>query len=193
MPHTRAIVSDTEKILRTFSNFTESMCGVKDVYWWSMNSSKKIESQIRNSESDVFFGVFSKRTQWELNSDHDQKLHRKGVCSDQKSLSPHKPIPNSTHVTRTRRFSTNPQEKEREEHKIEITPNFSKDAKLRWRSDQNMWAILATLPLIKHANHKHIRQLQNCRESLGSTSDYHDRKLGVLNNCSKQNGSQERY
>jgi len=43
-----------------------------------------------------FVGVFSKRTQRELNSDHDQELHREGVCSDPKSLSLHKSIPNNT-------------------------------------------------------------------------------------------------
>jgi hypothetical protein len=52
-----------------------------------MNSNKQeIKMQIRNPESD---GVFSKQTQRELNSDHDQELHREGVCSDPKSLSTH--------------------------------------------------------------------------------------------------------
>jgi hypothetical protein len=51
--------------------------------------------------------------------------------------------------------------KRREEHKIETTPNFSTDAKLRSRSDQNLWAILMTLPRIELVDHKHSRQLQN--------------------------------
>ena len=52
-----------------------------------------------------------------INSDHDQELHREGIRSDSKSQSPPKSIPNSTHVTRTQRFSTNPQEKGKGETK----------------------------------------------------------------------------
>jgi hypothetical protein len=74
-----------------------------------MNPKKQeIKSQIRNPESD---GVFSKRTQREITTVHDQELHREGVCNDPKSLSPHKSIPNSTHIKRTQRLSTKPQEK----------------------------------------------------------------------------------
>jgi hypothetical protein len=56
---------------------------------------------------------------------------------------------------------------------------------------QNLWVVLATLPWIKLADHKHSRQLQNHYGSLGSTGDFLERKLEVLNMCSKQNGSQE--
>jgi hypothetical protein len=65
----------------------------------------------KSREGWGFDGVFSKRTQMRINSDHDQELHHEGICSDPKSLSPPKSIPNSTHVTRTQRFSTKPQEK----------------------------------------------------------------------------------
>jgi hypothetical protein len=78
-----------------------------------MNTNKpKIVAQIRKPERD---GVFSKRTQMRINSDHDQELHCEGIHSDPKSLSPPKSIPNSTHVIRTQGISTNPQEKGKRE------------------------------------------------------------------------------
>jgi hypothetical protein len=160
-----------------------------DEVWTQTN--QKLKRRLENREWWGFVGVFSKRTPRRINSDHDQALYLTGVRSDPKSLSPDKPIPNITRVTRTWRFSINPYKKGKEEHEIETTPNFSKDAKHRWRSDQNPWAIPTTLPQIKHANHKHSRQLQNHHGSLGLAGDYLERKLGVLNKCSKQNGSQE--
>jgi hypothetical protein len=41
---------------------------------------------------------FLKRTQKKIISDHAQELHHLGVCSDLKSLSSHKSVPNSTHT-----------------------------------------------------------------------------------------------
>jgi hypothetical protein len=37
---------------------------------------------------------FLKRSQKEINSDHDQKLHQQGICSDPKSVPHHPTIPN---------------------------------------------------------------------------------------------------
>jgi hypothetical protein len=90
-----------------------------------------------------------------INLDHDQELHHEGIHRDPKSLSPPKSIPNSTHVARTLGFSTNPQEKRKGETKNTKLQNFSKDAKLRLRSDQNMWVVLTTLPRIKLEEHIH--------------------------------------
>jgi hypothetical protein len=101
-----------------------------------MNPNKQeIKSQIRNPKSD---GVFSKRTQREITTVHDQELHREGVCSDPKSLSPHKSIPNSTHIKRTQRFSTKLQEKRKGETQNNILQNSSMGAKPNLRSDQNL-------------------------------------------------------
>jgi hypothetical protein len=72
-----------------------------------------------------FVGVFSKQTQRELSSDHDQELHHEGICSDPKSLSTHKSISNFTHIKRTQRFSTKPQREGKvrnQEHKISEIP-----------------------------------------------------------------------
>jgi hypothetical protein len=41
------------------------------------------------------------------------------------------------------------QERPNEEQEIKTTQNFKKDAKLRWRSDGTLWAILTTIPLTK--------------------------------------------
>jgi hypothetical protein len=96
-----------------------------------------------------------------INSDHDQELHCEGVRIGPKSLYPPKSIPNSTHVTRTRGFSTNPQEKDMEETKNTKLQNFSMSAKLRLRSDQNLWAVPATLPRIKLEEHKNSRSTKS--------------------------------
>jgi hypothetical protein len=100
-----------------------------------------------------FVGVFS--------TDHHQELHREGVRSYPKSLSPPKSIPSSTHVARTRRFSTNPQEKGKGETNTKLQ-NFGKEQKLRLTSDQNMCVVLATLPQIKSMKNKYTVEVQNC-------------------------------
>jgi hypothetical protein len=69
--------------------------------------------------------------------------------------------PNNTHIKRTQRFSTNPQEKRKGETKNTKLQNFSKDAKLRLRSDQNMWAIPVTVPRIKNLKNTNTVEVQN--------------------------------
>jgi hypothetical protein len=69
-------------------------------------------------------------------------------------------------------FSTKTQERGREEQETETTPNFSKDAKLRWRSDRTLWVVPVNPPRINHEDQEHSQQLQNCCASLGSTGDY---------------------
>ena len=138
-------------------NLTKSLCMVKEVLWWSMNPNKQeIKLHIRNPEMNGFLlGVSSKRTQRELNSNHDQELHHKGICSDPRSLSLHKSFPNNTDIKRTQRFSTKPQEKGKGKQRTQDFRNSSKGAKLKLRSDQNLWAVRATLPRIKLVEHKH--------------------------------------
>jgi hypothetical protein len=102
-----------------------------------MNPQTKNQSaDHKTREKWSFVGVFSERTQMRINSDHDQELHREGVRSDPKSLCPPKLIPNSIHVSITRRFS-NSQEKEEGETKNTKLQKFSKDQKPRFRSCPN--------------------------------------------------------
>jgi hypothetical protein len=81
-------------------------------------------------------GVFSKQTQRELNSDHDQELHREGVCNDPKSLYLHKSIPNNIHIKRTQRFSTKPQDKGKGETKNTRLQKFQQGYKLRFEAKE---------------------------------------------------------
>jgi hypothetical protein len=55
------------KMPRKFSNFTESLRWVEDVYWWSQKLNKlKIEVQMRNPESDgVLLGFSQNELKWE--------------------------------------------------------------------------------------------------------------------------------
>jgi hypothetical protein len=97
-----------------------------------MNPNKQeIKSQIRNPEMDA---VFSKRTQRELKSDHGQEQHREGVCSDPKSLSLPKSVPNNIHIKRTQRFSTKPHYKGKGETKNRRLQKFQQGYKLRFKA-----------------------------------------------------------
>jgi hypothetical protein len=63
---------------------------------------------IQNSQEGWgFVGGFLKRTQNEINSDHEQKLYQLGVCSDPKSISHYPTIPNNNHNSRNQWFFHN--------------------------------------------------------------------------------------
>jgi hypothetical protein len=55
----------------------------------------------------------------------------------------------------TAKFGVLQKERPKEEQESETTPNFSKHAKLRWKSDQTLWVVLTTLPPIKLAYQKY--------------------------------------
>lgn len=111
----RAAVSHSKNFTE-FPKILQTVCaGCKKL---SDEMKQEIKSWIRNLEKDGGFdGVFSKRTQREIYSDHDQVLNRMSVCSDAKSLLLHKSTPNRTHIKITRRFSIKPQEKGKGETK----------------------------------------------------------------------------
>jgi hypothetical protein len=108
---------------------------------------------------------------------HDQELHCMGVHSDPKSLSLHKSIANNTHITRTQRFSTNPQEKGRGNSRTQDFKIQQRD-KLRLKSIETCRLYRWTFLGLSFAEQEYNQQLQNRCGSLGSTSDL-VRKLGV--------------
>jgi hypothetical protein len=125
--------------------------------------SEQTRYQVADRKSRVgwgFDGVFSKRTQTRINSDHDQELLREDVCSDPKSLSPPKSNPkypchkNSKFLHK----STREREGRYQEHKLQ---NFSKYLKLGLRSDKNLWAVSVTLSQIKLEEQKHSRSTKS--------------------------------
>jgi hypothetical protein len=79
----------------------------------------------------------------------------------------------------TKRFKGFPKKRPKEKE-TKTTLNFSKDAKLRWRSERTLWGELATLALIKLAYRKRSRQLQNRCGFFGSIGIYLERKRGAL-------------
>jgi adenine-specific DNA glycosylase len=83
------------------------------------------------------------------------------VRSDPKSLLFHKSTPNRTHIKRTQSFSTKPPKKGREKPRTLNFRNSSKGAKLKLRSDQNLWAELVALPQIKLEEHKHSQSTKS--------------------------------
>jgi hypothetical protein len=114
------------KIPRIISNFIEGLHGVEDVYWWSINPNKpKIEAHIRKPESDRVLLGFSQN---ELK--RESTLNTTKNCTV-RAYTP-KSIPNNTHVTRTQRFSTKPQEKGMGESKNTRFQNFSKAQNYDW-------------------------------------------------------------
>jgi hypothetical protein len=90
---------------------------------------KQIVDQI-SRDGWGFDGVFSKRTQREIYSDHDQELHRMSVRSDPKSLLLHKSTSNRTHIKRTQGISTKPQENEKGATKNTRLQKFQQGYKL---------------------------------------------------------------
>jgi hypothetical protein len=100
------------------------------------------------------------------------------IHSDPKSLSSHKSIPKSTHITSTQRFSTNPQEKgSTQEHK---TSEIQQKNKLRLNPTKTCGSYRWPFLGLNFAELEHNRQLLNCCRSLSSTGEYLERKLGVL-------------
>jgi hypothetical protein len=65
--------------------------------------------------------------------------------------------PQTEPISKGLSFSTKPEEKGREKPKTLNFRNSSKGAKLKHRSDQNLWAKPATHPRIKLEEHKHSR------------------------------------
>jgi hypothetical protein len=63
---------------------------------FELNRISKSIADIKVRSELGFCWGFLDGTQNVINLDHDQELHRLGVRSDPKSLSPHKSIPNST-------------------------------------------------------------------------------------------------
>jgi hypothetical protein len=96
---------------------------------------KQIADQI-SRDGWGFDGVFSKRTQWEIYSDHDQELHLMSVRSDPKSLLLHKSTSNRTHIKRTHGIFTKPQENEKGETKNTKLQKFQQGYKLRFEVEE---------------------------------------------------------
>jgi hypothetical protein len=119
-----------------------------------MNPNKQeIKSQIGNPEKD---GVFSKRTQMRINSDHDQELLMRAYA-----VIPRVYLhPNQTPtVPMSQELNVSPQIYKRKGR--EKPMGLRSDKNLRLRSDKNLWAIPTTLPHIKLEEHKHRRSTKS--------------------------------
>jgi hypothetical protein len=100
------------KMPRSISNLTQFVWGVRSsLVKCELEQTRDQVVDRKSREGWGFDGVFIKRTQTRINSYHDQEQLREGLYIDPNSLSPPKSNPNSTNVTRTQSFSTNPQEK----------------------------------------------------------------------------------
>jgi hypothetical protein len=124
-----------------------------------MNSNKQeIKSHIRNPESDaVLLGI----SQNELNENSTQittkncamrayaVIHRVYLHTNK---SPTVPISKDLKVS-----PQNNKRREREKPRTQDSRNSSMCANLKLRSDQNLWAIRATLPRIELGEHNHNR------------------------------------
>jgi hypothetical protein len=101
--------------LRSTWNFTCTLtkCVSKVSTKFEFNRIRKSIADLKIRSELGFCWGFLNRTQNDINSDHDQELHRLDVRSDPNSLYPHKSILNNTQTIRTRRFFINPQESRR--------------------------------------------------------------------------------
>jgi hypothetical protein len=148
VPCTRAVVSGIKIGQKIFKLHRKFVWGRRCLLVkYEPEQTKNRSADQRTQERWGFVGGFLKRTQTRIDSGHDQELHRKGIHSDPKSLSPPKSIPNSTHVARTRRFSTNPQVKGKGETKNRKLHNFNKDQNQDGKETKTyMWTVPVTLP-----------------------------------------------
>ena len=78
------------KMPRSISNLTQFVWGVRSsLVKCELEQTRDQVTDRKSREGWSFDGVFSKQTQRELNSDHDQELHQEGVCSDPRSAIHH--------------------------------------------------------------------------------------------------------
>jgi hypothetical protein len=113
----------------------------------STRAKQKSEHRSNFSRRLEFCWGFLKRTQMEINSNHDQELHQQGVCGDPRSVSPHQSIPNNTHNTRTWWFFHKSKERRKGRTWEQNRLKTSAETKLSTRVEPVLWMDPATLPL----------------------------------------------
>jgi hypothetical protein len=141
------------------SNFADSLRRGKYVYWWRINSSNtESKAQIETPILDrVLMGVSISSSNSVLLKSRPQTTTTRCMQWFEESNSP--PInPQTKSSQKNQRFSTKTQERGREEQETKTTPNFSKDAKLRWRSDRTLWVVPVNLPQIKLEDQERCRR-----------------------------------
>jgi hypothetical protein len=129
---------------------------------YESEQTKKIKSQIRITESEGFYWCFlktnSKRTQPRITTKNCTVrayavIQRVYLHTNQ---SPAEPISKELKGS-----LQNHKRSEREKLRTQNFRNSSKGIKLKLRSNQNMWVILATIPRIKLEERKHSRSTKS--------------------------------